>query len=161
MQYNPISTSKSVGETVHVYQVSFSPQVGVVLLENPVGSGLISKSQLVDEVSTVFGLDPNKKRAVFSDGQFREEISDNLAALVGKIVYVRHETSRVTLSAGDGASLCRFVDVEHNGKKATVLLENPAGSSVAKYASQVNYPLFFVCVWGGKGIFGDLIFLKL
>ncbi len=113
-------------------------QVGVVLLENPIGSGLISKSQLVDEVATVFGLDPNKKRAIFSDGQLRQEISDNLASLHGKVVYVRHETSRVTVS-GDGVSLCPFVDVEHGGKKATLLLENPVGSSVAQYATQVRH----------------------
>jgi len=98
-------------------------QVGVVLLENPIGSGLISKSQLVDEVATVFGLDPNKKRAIFSDGQLRQEISDNLASLHGKVVYVRHETSRVTVS-GDGVSLCPFVDVEHGGKNATQVRHN-------------------------------------
>ena len=115
------------------------------MLENPIGSGLISKSQLVDEVATVFGLDPNKKRALFSDGQLRQEISDNLATLHGKVVYVRHETSRVTVS-GDGASLCPFVNVEHGGKKATLLLENPVGCNVAQYATQVCHAIIQITI---------------
>ena len=117
--------------------IVYGKQVGVVFLENPVGAGLISKSQLVDEVSTVFGLDPNQKRTIFLDAQLKQEISDNLAALSGKIVYVSHETSRMTLSGDEGASFCRFVELEHSGKKATLLLENPSGCDVTQYAVQV------------------------
>ena len=83
--------------------------VGVVLLENPAGSGLISKAQLAEEVANVFGLDATKKRQVFADASLKQEIGDNLAPLDGKTVYLRHETSRVTLSGDDGASFCRFV----------------------------------------------------
>ncbi len=81
------------------------------MLENPVGSGLISKAQLADEVATVFGLDPTRKRQIFADGSLREEIGDNLSAVDRKTVYVRHETSRVTLNCDEG-SVCRFFDVE-------------------------------------------------
>ena len=100
---------------------------------------MLSKSQLVDEVSTVFGLDPNQKRTIFLDAQLKQEISDNLATLSGKIVYVSHETSRMTLSGDEGASFCRFVELEHSGKKATLLLENPAGYDVTQYAVQVKF----------------------
>ena len=125
--------------------IVYGKQVGVVFLENPVGAGLISKSQLVDEVSTVFGLDPNQKRTIFLDAQLKQEISDNLAALSGKIVYVSHETSRMTLSGDEGASFCRFVELEHSGKKATLLLENPSGCDVTQYAVQVKFGEIFKC----------------
>ena len=110
--------------------------VGVVLLENPVGSGVISKAQFADEVAIIFGLDLPKKRQAYADSSFKQEISDNLAAVDGKTVYLRHESSRVTLT-GDEGSFCRFVEVDHAGKKLTLLLENPAGCDVSGYAKQV------------------------
>jgi hypothetical protein len=120
----------------------FHHQVGVVLLENPVGSGLISKAQLVDEISTLFGLDPYKKQSVFADSSLKQEISDNLATLDGKVVFIRHETSRVAVTCDEG-SVCRFFEVEHGGKKATILIENPSGCNVAQYAAQVLAFFFF------------------
>ena len=116
----------------------FGKQAGVVLLESPVGGGVISRPQLSEEISTVFGVDPTRKRQIFADASFKEEIGDNVAALDKKTVFVRHgEATRATLSCDEG-SVCPFVDVEHGGKKATILLENPAGYSVSNYASQVS-----------------------
>ena len=117
--------------------VVFGKQAGVVLLESPVGSGFISRPQLAEEISTVFGIDPTRKRQIFADASFKEEICDNVASLDKKTVYVRHgDASRATLTCDEG-SVCPFVDVEHGGKKATILLENPVGFSVCNYASQV------------------------
>ena len=118
--------------------VVLGKQAGVVLLESPVGSGFISRTQLSEEISTVFGIDPTRKRQIFADASFKEEIGENVAALDGKTVFVRHgDASRATLTCDDG-SVCPFVDVEHGGKKATILLENPAGYSVCNFASQVS-----------------------
>ena len=115
------------------------------MLENPVGSGLISKAQLVDEISTLFGLDPYKKQSVFADSSLKQEISDNLATLDGKVVFIRHETSRVAVTCDEG-SVCRFFEVEHAGKKATILIENPSGCNVAQYAAQVLAFFFFITI---------------
>jgi hypothetical protein len=65
--------------------VVYGKSVGVVLLENPVGSGVIGKSQLAEEISTVFGLDPTRKRPIFIDSSFKNQVSDNLASLDGQV----------------------------------------------------------------------------
>jgi hypothetical protein len=51
----------------------------------------------------------------------------------------------MALSA-DQSSVCRFVNVEHGGKAATLLLENPAGSSVAPYVTEVHTYIHFQAI---------------
>jgi hypothetical protein len=142
VQVEVVETRPTFGIPINKFvNVVYGKQVGVVFLENPLGTGMISKSQLLEEVLTVFGLDPHQKRALYLDARSTQEISENLIALCGKIVYLSHETSQVTVSGVEGSSFCRFVELEHSGKKATLLLENPAGCEVTQYAVQVKFRL--------------------
>jgi len=113
----------------------------VVLLENPVGGGggsSLSYSQLCGEVESLMGCQQTK---LFRNPERTEEAKD-VAALNGQTVYTSSLPSAKVSNKEGPSSCCPFVNVEHEGACATLLLENPAGVSVNQYSDQVLKAIF-------------------
>ena len=106
-------------------------KMATLLLENPVGSGSLSLTQLTEETRGLFGC--NTK--LFMDSEKSQEIKD-VSMLSGKTVYTSLQPS------AKGSSSCPFVNVEYNGQTATLLLENPLGNNITEHSENVLKVLF-------------------
>ena len=113
-------------------------KVATIILENPYNAGnFLSYNQLCEKVQEVFGV-PTSTVKLFESGI--EVTPTNLAAAAGSTLTT--EPSTDSRFAATNGTLCRFVDVEYQGKTATLLLENPAGCSVTEYINEVLSTLF-------------------
>lgn len=95
------------------------------------------------QVQHVFGLRA-KKIGLFEDPNLTKEIQGNdLAKLSGKIIYVAPVVSNGSSASRSGftSPVCHFANIEFEGKKGTLLLENPRGSycSAQELLDQVGY----------------------
>jgi isoleucyl-tRNA synthetase len=112
---------------------------GMILLENPSQENLISFEQLREEIEVLFGLyGQDFDFSIFNNG-LEQIIMQDLSHLHKQVLYVYHkgerqrENLKQSLSHNNFGPFCKFINVEFNGKKGTVLLENPCGD-----ASQVD-----------------------
>ncbi len=105
-------------------------RAGVVLLENPVGSNRVDGlERLRHVVAGLFDLNIASELKLYVDESLKTEVKD-VKSLGGKTMFVG-ENRGATLAGGRG-SCCKFVDLElKGGKKACILLENPAGIPAA------------------------------
>ncbi|XP_069101274.1 LOW QUALITY PROTEIN: isoleucine--tRNA ligase, cytoplasmic-like [Argopecten irradians] len=144
----PAAVVKGVTPTcsyINVQLCGLAPQEGVsgnhatVLLENPKGKAMGSRQVLVDQVKSVFGV-RGIKLEVYKDSNMSEVLpaNVNVTSLAGKTLYVAAKCQ--TGSAPASSPMCHFANVEMNGVKGTLLLENPKGVtlSVDQLRSQVS-----------------------
>ena len=117
-------------------------------MENPQGAGnLLSYDQLCEEVQAVFGTQASALK-LFENGI--EVTPTTLATAVGKTLTTEPSTKNRFTTVTINGSLCPFVDVQYQGKCGTLLLENPVGCSVTKYANEVLSTLFRCSVASSK-----------
>ena len=107
-------------------------------------------SILLSQIQSVFGL-RGKKVEVFEDAKLTKPVAGRtLGSVAGKTLYVSPAASdNVSTSPSSVKSpVCHFTNVEYGGKKASLLLENPRGSTctAAELLDQVS--------WGGFGHVG-------
>ncbi|KAJ9574051.1 hypothetical protein L9F63_008577, partial [Diploptera punctata] len=98
---------------------------GVVLLENPARENVLSTEQLKREIEILFGIyGVDFEVRIAEDDRVLSNVQ-NVGMLDRKLLYVcRAGNSERQSLGGCGGPLCRFVNVEYNGRKATVLLDN-------------------------------------
>ncbi|GFO21874.1 isoleucine--tRNA ligase, cytoplasmic [Plakobranchus ocellatus] len=109
-----------------------------LLLENPPGTNGLSYATFMEQVQAVFGL-RGLKLALYLDLALTQEVKSNasVSTLAGKTVYVCHlkgnndSPSGVTEAAAVKWPICHYVNVECNGRKGTLLLENPRGDHLS------------------------------
>jgi len=113
-------------------------QVGVVLLENPVGSNTITTpTQLLQEVEGLFG---QGVKRLFKDKEGQIEVREVSAATSGQTLYT---SSGSPVSVAGSGCCCPWVDIESGQKTvATLLLENPKGSPITQYSGQALQGVF-------------------
>jgi isoleucyl-tRNA synthetase len=108
---------------------------GMILLENPFQENQISVQQLREEIEVLFGLYGQDFYFTISNNEPELTIMQDLNHLHKQILHVyhkgerQHENSNLPLNGG---AFCKFINVECNGKKGTVLLENPCGNDVSE-----------------------------
>lgn len=119
-------------------------QQATVLLENPAGQNGLSADLLLAQVKIVFGL-RGRRVQLFEDTKLTKPVTgqQKVAGLSGKTLYVSSVTSDNNSSTSEcsvKSPICHFVNVEYTGKKATLMLENPRGStlSVSEVLDQVR-----------------------
>lgn len=111
---------------------------GVVLLENPFQENLISVQQLREEIEVLFGLYGQDFYFSISNNGPELTLMQDLDHLHKQILYVyrkgekRRENSKQLLSHSNSGPFCKFMNVECNGKKGTIMLENPCGDNVSQ-----------------------------
>lgn len=98
---------------------------GMILLENPAQENEISISQLKKEIEILFGIyGIDFQVCMAEDGKVLSSVQ-NISNLHKKLLYVcRRGDNDKKLGASSCGPSCRFVNMEYNGKKATVLLDN-------------------------------------
>lgn len=113
-------------------------KVATIILENPIDSGnVLAYNQLCEEVQTVFEISASSVK-LYHQGE--EITTKHVCSISGKTLTTASSMDN-KLSTISG-SLCPFVDVEYQGKKGTLLLENPVGCRVTHYLNQVLSTLF-------------------
>ncbi|KAL8620374.1 hypothetical protein ACOMHN_012999 [Nucella lapillus] len=105
-----------------------------VLLENPAGQNVLSAGQLLAQVQIVFGI-RGRRVQLFEDGKLTKPVNGQLkvADLSGKALYVGSVTSDCNSNTSEcsvKSPVCHFANVERSDKKATLMLENPRGSTL-------------------------------
>lgn len=100
---------------------------------------------LSSQILSVFGL-RGKKVEVFEDAKLTKPVAgQTLGSLAGKMLFVSPAASDniSTTPSSVKSPVCHFANVEYGGKKASLLLENPRGSTctAAELLDQVS--------WGG------------
>jgi isoleucyl-tRNA synthetase len=116
---------------------------GTILLENPVGKRKIKLAELKDNAQSLFGLFNSSFRLCNESGKNVTEA--DCLNLHGKTVYVcKTEDLSPKCVEVNGSPFVRFKNVEQNGSKVTLLLENPLGEQVfngeqdaSKFANQI------------------------
>jgi isoleucyl-tRNA synthetase len=117
-------------------QLGMRNMCGMVLLENPSQENLISVQQLREEIEVLFGLYGQDFYFSISNNGPELTIAQDPSLLHKQVLYVyrkgdrRHENSKQLLSHTKAGPFCKFMNVECNGKKGTILLENPCGDDV-------------------------------
>jgi hypothetical protein len=122
---------------------------GMVLLENPSQENLISVQQLREEVEILFGLYGQDFYLSISNNGSELTVMQDLSHLHKQVLYVyrkgekRRENSEKIVSCKSDP-YCKFMNVECNGKKGTVLLENPRGdddseTDMVQQMKQIGY----------------------
>lgn len=112
---------------------------GMILLENLSQENLISFEQLREESKVLFGLYGQDFDFSISNNGLEQAMIQDLNQLHKQVFYVyrieerQYENLKPSLSYNNTGPFCKFINVEFNGKKGTVLLENPCGD-----ASQVD-----------------------
>ncbi|XP_071442401.1 isoleucine--tRNA ligase, cytoplasmic [Hetaerina americana] len=107
---------------------------GTLLLENPVGENLLlSMAQFQKEVDNLFGLYGIRYKLCLFDGGL-QEISHNSEVDVknwmGKEIFIcplKEDASIKCECPQKGETAVGFVNIDFEGKKGTILLENPSG----------------------------------
>jgi isoleucyl-tRNA synthetase len=149
------STSEPFCRYVNVQLCGLEPthgirnMCGVVLLENPSEENLITVQQLKEEIEVLFGLYGQNFYLSISDGSELTTVQD-LNHLHKQILHVHrkgerwNENSKQPLSYNYSGPFCKFINVECNGKRGTVLTENPYGDDVSatdrvQQMKQVSY----------------------
>ncbi|XP_059150471.1 isoleucine--tRNA ligase, cytoplasmic-like [Physella acuta] len=100
-----------------------------VLLSNPAGSPSLSPQALAASVQSVFGLRGVKVR-LFEDAALTQGLTSAASGekLHKKTIYVTAQTQHPpACSSQFDWPVCHYVNVEGNGRKGTLLLENPRG----------------------------------
>ncbi len=114
--------------------VIYEGRAGVVLLENPVGRNQLQTcGDLLAQTCDLFN---QRDLEIFDDGKLLKP-SAKCSDLRGTtIVARRKEDSSPAKAQSLQGSSCKFVTaVDAKGTKGTVLLENPAGSDLSRYAA--------------------------
>jgi hypothetical protein len=111
---------------------------GMILLENPFQENQISVQQLKEEIEVLFGLCGQDFYFSISSNEPGPTTLQDLNHLHKQILHVyrkgerQRENSEPSLNPSSNSPFCKFVNVECNGKKGTVLLENPRGNDVSE-----------------------------
>lgn len=104
---------------------------GTVLLENPDGHGQLTADDLLLQVQQVFGM-RGKPVQMFEDSKLSKAVvgSQKATTLAGKTLYVKSLVSQFdsVVESTVASPICHFANVEKDGLKGTLLLENPRGS---------------------------------
>lgn len=132
------STTEPFCRYVNVQLCGLKPKFGVnmrgmILLENPSRENLISLKQLRGEIEVLFGLYGQDFDFSISNNGLEQVVIQDLNQLHKQVLHVyekgkrQRENLKPSLSCSSSDPFCRFINVEFNGKKGTVLLENPCG----------------------------------
>lgn len=111
---------------------------GMILLENPFQENQISVQQLKEEIEVLFGLCGQDFYFSISNNEPGPTTMQDLNLLHKQILHVYRkgetqlENSEPSLNPSSNSPFCKFMNVECNGKKGTVLLENPCGNDVSE-----------------------------
>jgi hypothetical protein len=126
---------------------------GMILLENPFQENQISVQQLREEIEVLFGLWGQDFYFHTSNNEAQPTVVQDLTHLHKQILHVfrkgerQQENSKSSLNHSGNGPFCKFVNVECNGKRGTVLLENPCGNDVSE-----TYPVHLLkqvsCIFG-------------
>ncbi|XP_046393549.1 isoleucine--tRNA ligase, cytoplasmic isoform X2 [Ischnura elegans] len=105
---------------------------GTLLLENPFGEHPLSMAQFRREVENLFGLHGMKYKLYLCDGEKKELLPDasvDIKGWSGKLICICQlkEDKSIKCEVPPSDESVKFVDVEFEGKKGTVLLQNPVG----------------------------------
>ncbi|KAJ8896030.1 hypothetical protein PR048_001371 [Dryococelus australis] len=123
--------------------------MGTVLLENPVCENFLSLPQLRKESELIFGLYGQNFELLLSDASSELKGLPDVDSLHKKTVLVvpkKGESLKVP-SLVQGPPVTKFVNVNCGGKKATLLLENPAGNFSLE-SDVVTMRKLLGCVYG-------------
>ncbi|XP_063222598.1 isoleucine--tRNA ligase, cytoplasmic [Bacillus rossius redtenbacheri] len=102
-------------------------RMATVLLENPVGENLLSLSQLQKEAEVVFGLYGQNFELQHGDGKSELKNQLDIDSLHKKTVLIAKIGEENRIKPSQDVPSSKFVNVDCGRKKATLLLENPAG----------------------------------
>jgi len=125
---------------------------GVILLENPSQENLISFKQLREEIEALFGLYGQDFDFSVSNNGIEQAMVQDLNQLHKQVLYVYRKKERQlenlkqSLSYNNTGPFCKFINVEFNGKKGTVLLSNPFGD--ASHTDAVQQKKQVGCIFG-------------
>lgn len=124
------STGTPVCRYANVELSGVTPRLGIkgtrgtILLENPRGDRVANASGLGKELATLFGLHGVPLEIYVNGKCVGREGADDLS---GKTLVVCRRGGDGKAERADGGTFCRFVNVDHDGKCGTTLLENPVG----------------------------------
>jgi hypothetical protein len=111
---------------------------GMILLENPFQENQISVQQLKEEIEVMFGLYGQDFYFSISNNEPEPTTLQDLNQLHKQILHVyrkgkrEQDNSKPSQNRSSNGPFCKFVNVECDGKKGTVLLENPSGNDVSE-----------------------------
>ncbi|PSN31656.1 Isoleucine--tRNA ligase [Blattella germanica] len=105
---------------------------GTVLLENPCKENLLSPMQLRKEIEVLFGLYGEDFEFSIAGKTIPLTTITDLDQLHKQVLCVhRKEDNGKKALHQNVKPICKFINVEYNGKKGTVLLENPCGNDLS------------------------------
>ncbi|XP_063592929.1 isoleucine--tRNA ligase, cytoplasmic-like [Penaeus indicus] len=110
-----------------------------LLLENPQNSPVVrSCKDILLEAQNIFGF-PLKHAKLHIERKQIDLEKTSIKNLAGKTVVVTSAPNKVPVGTSAVKPYSRFVNVEGNGKKASVLLENPCGDGIMTVPTFVKF----------------------